>query len=192
MSRRLSLRHLAVGALPALLALPADAQGRPPAGPTASAMAPAPMTDTAAVHAQLRGMAQRLFDGMKARDTSALRVLLPPGTALYAVQERNGEAVLRTTPTDAWLKGLVAGPPGDAIEERLFRSEFRADGGLAILWAEYDLWIGPRFSHCGIDQFTFARTADGWRLLSLAYTIQQGARCLTAPRLAPPERSPAG
>lgn len=176
-----------VGALTALLVLlplATHAQGRPgPApGPKAASMAPAPAADTAALHAQLRGMAQRLFDGMKARDTSALRALLPSGVSLYAVQERNGETVLRTTSTDAWLQGLVAGPADQMIEERLFRSEFRVDGGLAILWAEYDLWIGPRFSHCGIDQFTFARTAAGWRLLSLAYTIQQGARCLTAPR----------
>lgn len=184
----MSLRSVPLDrALPllALLLLPVAgrAQGRPgPApGPMAASMAPARASDTAAVHAQLRAMAQRLFDAMKARDTSALRALLPPTVVLSAVQERNGETLVRTTPVDAWMRGLVAAPPAQVVEERLFRSEFRQEGGLAMLWAEYDLWYGPQFSHCGIDQFTFARTAGGWQLLSLAYTIQQGARCLTAP-----------
>ena len=176
-------RLLPLAALLLLLPAAARAQGRPGPvpGPAAASMTPAPPSDTAAVHAQLRAMAQRLFDAMKARDTVALRALLPPTMPLHAIQERNGETVVRASTVEGWMRGLVTAPPERVVEERLFRSAFRQEGGLAVLWAEYDLWYGAQFSHCGIDQFTFARTAGGWQLLSLAYTIQQGARCLTAP-----------
>jgi hypothetical protein len=149
-------------------------------------VAPAParsVQDTASVHAEVRAVVLRLFDGMRARDTSAMRALLHPAATLLSSGERDGAPVVRADPVDGWLASIARAPDGTVLDERVLSQEVRVDGGLASVWAEYELWVGPRFSHCGVDAFLLGRTADGWRILSVADTRRRtGCRQPVPPR----------
>lgn len=53
------------------------------------------------------------------------------------------------------------------------------------LWTPYDFHVDGTRSHCGIDSFTLARTAVGWQISSVEYTVQR-RRCPVSP-LGPPK-----
>ena len=59
---------------------------------------------------------------------------------------------------------------GDLVRIDLPRRRIDVDANLATLWAPYEFHLGGELSHCGIDAFQLARTADGWQILQIAYT----------------------
>jgi hypothetical protein len=56
------------------------------------------------------------------------------------------------------------------IDERVWNEKVLVDGPLASVWMDYALFIGPRFSHCGVDAFQLAKMADGWKIIAIADT----------------------
>jgi hypothetical protein len=46
------------------------------------------------------------------------------------------------------------------------------DRDLATVWAEYQLRIGGKVSHCGYDAFRLNRTTTGWKILNIADTFR--------------------
>ncbi len=63
------------------------------------------------------------------------------------------------------------------LVERGFRPEVRISGGLAAVWLPYDFHHDGTWSHCGVDQFTLVRTATGWRIATMSWTIEQPPAC---------------
>lgn len=63
------------------------------------------------------------------------------------------------------------------LVERGFRPEVRVSGGLATVWLPYDFHHDGEWSHCGVDQFTLVRTAAGWRIAVMSWTIEQPPAC---------------
>ncbi len=122
-----------------------------------------PAADTAAVVAA----AQRLFDGMIARDSTALLAALHPDAVVVSV---GADGRARVTPGRTWARGIAAAP--DPLVERMDAPRVEIAGDLATLWTAYDFHIGARFSHCGTDAFQFARTDGAWRLLVVTFTRQ--------------------
>ena len=60
-----------------------------------------------------------------------------------------------------------------------------------MIWTPYDFHIDGRFSHSGVDVFTVVRTADGWRIASIAYTVDREPRDDNPlPPVAAPEVTP--
>lgn len=61
--------------------------------------------------------------------------------------------------------------PHDAVwDERIWDTQVRIDGNLASVWTKYAFYLGPQFSHCGIDHFLLFRRAEGWKIIHLADT----------------------
>jgi hypothetical protein len=70
------------------------------------------------------------------------------------------------------------------LEERMREKEVQVQihKQLAMVWAPYDLWINKQFSHCGIDVFTLIKTNQGWKIASLAYTVEPAGCANNTPR----------
>jgi len=109
----------------------------------------------------------RLFDGMRTRDTVALKSVFAPDARLLGMG-RDGRSLNVTTP-DQFI-AAIAGATGPAWNETIHNPEVRIDQNLATVWTEYDFHLGTQFSHCGIDAFQLLKFADGWRIVSLADT----------------------
>lgn len=118
---------------------------------------------------EVRAVVQQLFDGMRARDTGRMRALLHPQARMASPGTRNGVFAVTVETPDAWL-AQVARSTGPILDERITSIEVRIDGLLASVWAGYDFYVGPRFSHCGVDAFHLVRTPEGWRIVDLADT----------------------
>jgi hypothetical protein len=123
--------------------------------------------------ADILATVQRLFDGMQRRDTALLRSAFIPGAKLVGVRTRqDGQSVVQQV-TEQQFAEFVARDTRGTWLERTFDPEVRIDGTLATVWTAYDFHLGTEFSHCGVDAFQLLKTADGWRIISLADTFQR-------------------
>ncbi len=118
-----------------------------------------------------------LFDGMRTRDTTAMRAAFAPGAALQSVGA-NGQ--IRNDPIDGWIGSVAGAPAGLVLDERLGKPIVQLSGNLATVWVDYWFFAGDRFSHCGVDAFVLAKTEGAWRILSVADTRQREG-CPPAP-----------
>lgn len=123
---------------------------------------------------------QATFDALKAHDAAAFKALLLPEATFLAVREDGKPTV---TGVDKFAEHLTASK--DAWLERMWNPKVLEHGPIAIVWADYDFHLNGKFHHCGIDSVSLVKTADGWKILSIAYTAET-AGCEPSP-LGPPE-----
>lgn len=115
-------------------------------------------------------VAQALLTAIEKGDTTAFRSLFLPNGMIYTVREKDGQplAASRSPFSDTFRAGTV-------VKERMKATGVvvQVHGNMAQVWAPYDLWINDAFSHCGVDVFTLIKTAQGWRIATLSYTIEK-------------------
>ena len=124
--------------------------------------------------AQVRAVVKQLFDGMRAGDSAMVRATFAEGAQMATAMMRNGEPVWRWDPNavDGFAKAV--GTPHDQVwDEKLWDIDVMIDNNLATVWTRYAFFLGTQFSHCGVDTFTLARNAEGWKIIFLADTRQR-------------------
>ena len=138
---------------------------------------PAYSSDSTAVLA----VVQSAFDAMRTRDTTAFRAAWLPGARVVTTfTDRQGKPAVRESSIDRFVTAIAGFQ--DEVVERTFDPQVRIVDNLATVWTEYDLHAGGKFSHCGVDAFHFARTADGWRIVHVTDT-QRREGCPSRPPL---------
>ncbi|CAN5870818.1 nuclear transport factor 2 family protein [soil metagenome] len=122
---------------------------------------------------------QRLFDGMRAGDSTVVRSVFHPSARLVSVGMREGAPVLREDAIDAFVAAV--GTPHDEVwDERIWNTQVRVDGNLATAWMDYAFYLGERLSHCGVNAFQLFRGPEGWRIIQIADTRRREG-CQTPP-----------
>jgi hypothetical protein len=119
--------------------------------------------------AQVLAVGQSVFDAMARRDTAALRRVIHPAIALVAATEVDGKPEPRVSGLEQFLQQIAAF--ATVPVERMWNAEVRVSGPIATIWTQYDFHRGPEFSHCGIDSFQLVKTAAGWQVTGLIYTV---------------------
>ena len=112
---------------------------------------------------------ERMFAGLKAGDTAAMRATMHPAARIIQTGTRDGVPFARVNSADAFLQSIAAAT-GRALEERIYNPEVRLDDHLATVWVEYDFLVNGAVSHCGVDSYQLVRTANGWRILQIVDT----------------------
>jgi len=124
---------------------------------------------------------QKLFDAMAAHDASAAAAITIPEGRVFAIRA-TGEPGTSTT-----LEQFAARLPATKgrIIERMWNLEVRIDGRMATLWAPYDFYRDGQRSHCGIDAVDLVKTASGWKISGISFTmVTEG--CPASPLGPPP------
>jgi Putative lumazine-binding len=114
---------------------------------------------------------KRLFDGMRAGDSTMVRSVFHPQVRMITALVREGKPMARIeTSVDGFVKA-VGTPRPEPLDERIWGEKVEIDGPLASVWVDYALYIGERFSHCGIDHFLLVKNEAGeWKVLEIADT----------------------
>jgi hypothetical protein len=137
-------------------------------------LAPAAGAQTAAVPDEreaVLAVVQRLWDGMKTRDTALVRSLFDSSASLTRISTRGGGARVQVTSLSGFIEAL--GRSTESWNERMYAPEVRIDGPLATVWTEYDFHLGTQFSHCGVDAFQLLKTSEGWKIVALSDTARR-------------------
>lgn len=162
--RRAATFHCAV--LLATLLIPASA---------AAQDAPTPATAEGEVLAVVEASLERI----SAEDMAGFADLMADGAIVAAVGPRG--LTVRTRAEER-----AATVDADYVE-RGFDAEVRVSGPVAMVWLPYDFYLDGEWSHCGVDIFTLARGDDGWRIVSVTYSVEQPPACRRHPD-GPPAR----
>lgn len=127
-------------------------------------------------HEAAYAVVTKLFDGMRTRDTTAMRAAFAPTAMLQSVSATG----IRTDEINAWIGSVASAPAGLVLDERLANPVVQVSGDLASVWVDYWFFAGERFSHCGVDAFVLARQGGVWKIMSVADTRRREG-CAPAP-----------
>jgi len=121
-----------------------------------------------------------VFEGMKACDSAMVKSVFAPAAILQTI--RPAKDGLSGTVTgdrmESWLKAIAQLKKPDQVwNEKMNFDHILIDGNLAQVWGSYTFYIGTTFSHCGTDNITLVKHADGWKIVYLIDTSRKD-KCL--------------
>lgn len=114
---------------------------------------------------------QLFFDALEKQDTVLFKSILLTNGQVWAISEKENAAKYSMRQFSDFMKTLIN--PARVIQERMLSSEVKIHNRIAMAWVPYSLDISGKFSHCGVDLFTFLKTDEGWKIATAAYTIEQ-------------------
>lgn len=119
------------------------------------------------------------LDAFGKKDADAMRALVTDKGFLAMVEERDGpdRTVLRDLHE---VIAALAASPG-TISEPIWGERTMADGPVAMVWANYDVYLNGKHSHCGVDIFTLMRVDNVWKISTITYSHVKDP-CLMAGR----------
>jgi hypothetical protein len=145
-------------------------------GAAFSRLAGADSADEKAVVAAI----QTVFDGIAGHDSARMLSALAADARLTRIR---GDQPAATVSAGEFVKAIEGNP--SRLLERMWDPKVMVSGRLAAVWAPYDFHLDGKFTHCGIDSFLLVKDRDGWKITSVAYTVQTEA-CAPSP-LGPPK-----
>ena len=104
----------------------------------------------------------RLFEGMLAGNGAIISSLVAPGARLDRLQP---DGSLKHGEFTSWIAWVDQQQPGDADEQIFAVKTLQRSAELATVWAPFQLHYKGEFVGCGVNQFTLARSKDGWRIV---------------------------
>jgi type II secretory pathway pseudopilin PulG len=136
------------------------------------ALPPSSAAAQATAEQEVRAVVDRLFDGMRAGDSTVVRSVFHPQAGLFTTTVRDGQPLMRSDSIAAFLRA-VGTPHEEVWDERIANVEIRVDDPLATAWMDYRFHLGERFSHCGVNALQFFRTPEGWKIIQIIDTRRQ-------------------
>jgi hypothetical protein len=118
--------------------------------------------------AEVRALIDRLFDGMRAADTAAIRSTFHPEFRLAITSFVEGRPSMQRVSGDAFIASIASTTA--KLDEQIRDVEIRVEDNVATVWNRYVFYVDGRADHCGIDAFTLVRTTNGWKVLTVADT----------------------
>jgi hypothetical protein len=130
----------------------------------------------------VRATVQEFFRTMTARDTAGARRVLFDGGWTWGLRQADTGLVAWRRTQDEYIAQL--GTPGATWLERMWQPTVHVHGQIAMLWTMYDFHVNGKYSHCGVDAVSLARTNAGWKIVSFVYTAEMTG-CAPSPLGAP-------
>ena len=117
---------------------------------------------------------QQFFDALETQDTVLYKSILLTDGQTRAISEKDGTVKYSMRQFSDRLRTLVN--PAQVIQEKLLSSKVMIHKQIAMAWVPYTLDISGKFSHTGVDVFTLLKTSEGWKISTLAFTMDYGSR----------------
>lgn len=111
---------------------------------------------------------EKTFKGMAAHDAAMIRSTMLPEARLYSVRE---DGTATSTAVEEFATRIDAGK-SDPLERFTSAPKVSIRGRMAQVWGEYEFRRDGKVTHCGVDSASVFKTADGWKIASLAYTVE--------------------
>ena len=116
----------------------------------------------------------RLFDGMKTKSADQIKSVFTDNVHFLAIDKpRDGKGISksRVNTGESFIKMITESKSAEYIE-KMISPEARIEGDLAIVSGRYTVYVGDKFSHCGMDIFNLVRTEAGWKISQGAFTLE--------------------
>ncbi|WP_306551105.1 nuclear transport factor 2 family protein [Daejeonella sp.] len=117
---------------------------------------------------------QQFFDALETQDTVLYKSILLKDGQTWAISEKDGTVKYSMRQFSDRLKTFVN--PAQIIQEKTLSSKVMIHKQIAMAWVPYTLDISGKFSHTGVDVFTLLKTSEGWKISTLAFTMDYGSK----------------
>ena len=124
------------------------------------------------------GMVQAFFDAMTDRDVERMKSMLTADGIFYGYRDSPDGLSISRRPHQEFVDGLADGD--SKLVERFWDPQVLLHDRMAAVWTPYDFFIDGEFSHCGIDNFSFLKTDQGWKISGVVYSMETG-NCAASP-----------
>lgn len=112
----------------------------------------------------------QFFEALEKQDTILLKSIAILDGQTTSIRSQNDSLLIRIATYKDRMKSFVN--PQSVIYEKMLSAEIKIHGRIAMAWVPYTLSINQNFNHCGIDVFTFFKTQEGWKIVSLDYSVE--------------------
>ena len=110
--------------------------------------------------------------GLRTKDTALMARQVDSLTRFTLLRPgRDGMRVMLLTPSQ--FMAAVTRPDQPALDEPIRNPVVHIDADLASVWAEYQVRIEGKVSHCGFDAFHLARLGGRWKVLNVSDTFRR-------------------
>jgi hypothetical protein len=116
---------------------------------------------------------QQFFDALETQDTVLYKSIILKDGQTWAISEKDGTVKYSMRQFSDRLRTFVN--PAQIIQEKLLGSKVMIHKQIAMAWVPYTLDISGKFSHTGVDVFTLLKTSEGWKISTLAFTMDSGS-----------------
>jgi hypothetical protein len=111
---------------------------------------------------------QMVFDGMAAHDSTMIRSTMLPDARLFSVRDDGAPG---NTAAEAFAAQIGA-IKSDLLERFTSPPSVSIHGRMALVSGEYEFLRDGKFGHCGVDSFSLFKTAEGWKIATIVYTME--------------------
>lgn len=111
---------------------------------------------------------QITFNAMAAHDAAMIRSTMLPDARLYSARSEGAPA--GTAMED--FVNRIASTKGEILERFTRPPSVSIRGRMAQVWGEYEFLRDGKFTHCGVDSISLFKTAEGWKIATLVYTVE--------------------
>ncbi|MDE3156047.1 MAG: nuclear transport factor 2 family protein [Acidobacteriota bacterium] len=112
----------------------------------------------------------KLFDGMRTRNSALILSAFDESAQLVRVSDRNGVPAVAPMPIARFAAAVAGAKAGDVWDERLSSPQVRIDGNLAQVWSPYTFHLNGVLHHCGTDAFMLLKVGGTWKITQVADT----------------------
>ncbi|MBK9017797.1 MAG: nuclear transport factor 2 family protein [Saprospiraceae bacterium] len=113
---------------------------------------------------------QRMFDAMRAGDSTLLRSTFDPSARMQtAITNKEGKPMLLDETVGEFAKA-VGTPHTEVWDERIWHYDVRVDGRLATAWTDYTFYLDEKMLHCGVNAFQLFKGENGWKITQITDT----------------------
>jgi hypothetical protein len=110
--------------------------------------------------------------GLRTKDTVLMGQHVDSLTRLTLLRPRPDGSTRVVVLTGKEFMAVVTRPAQVPLDEPIRNPVVLIDGDLASVWAEYQVRVDGRVSHCGFDAFHLVRRAGRWRFLNVSDTFR--------------------
>jgi hypothetical protein len=118
---------------------------------------------------EVTNIVHHFFTALEKQDTVLYKSLMFVNAQIWVVQKRGD--TLRTS-VRTFREDYSRFNPKYIVHEVPLHIDVKIHKDIAIAWVPYELKVNGKFSHCGIDTFTFLKTNEGWKIVNLSYSVE--------------------
>lgn len=112
-------------------------------------------------------------EALRAKDTVGMAANLDDAARMTLLRPSPNGGVRVVTLAGKDFIRQTTGPNSPAIDEPIRNPVVQIDADLATVWAEYQVRIAGKVSHCGYDAFHLVRSGGKWKILNVSDTFRQ-------------------
>lgn len=122
--------------------------------------------------AQVLATIDSFLVGLRTKDTALMARKVDSLSRFTLLRPGPGGTRVMLLPAAEFMR-VVSRPEQPALDEPIRNPVVQVDGDLATVWAEYQVRIDGKVSHCGFDAFHLARLAGQWKILNVSDTFRR-------------------